>query len=294
MAPPVLTLRDTRVDVGGSPAIDGLSFTTTGDHVIVLGAARALFEAASGARPVAHGELLIRGEKAAHALSRGLVAGAWADPAMPPAWTVRQYVTWSARLAGHARRAASSLAAHAMERLKMEPLAEAKLGRTAANARRATVIAAAMATGATTILLEDPLYALPEEAARNLARLVTHALEDRAWVVFAGRMPLVSPFALEADEAILVSGAAVAAQGAPAEIASRERTFSLRVYGEAAAFTRLAVSRGAVVQGASASGRAGAQMTMDLGELTTADLMATAAQANAVIVELSPLTRSFA
>ena len=42
------------------------------------------------------------------------------------------------------------------------------------------------------------------------------------------------------------------------------------------------------------AGEAGAQMTMDLGELTTADLMATAAQANAVIVELSPLTRSFA
>src|SRR5580704_12086212 len=47
---PLLAASSLRVDVGGSPAVDGLTLATTGDRVLVLGAARALFEAAAGLR----------------------------------------------------------------------------------------------------------------------------------------------------------------------------------------------------------------------------------------------------
>jgi ABC-type multidrug transport system ATPase subunit len=284
---PVLELRGARVDVGGVPAIDGLSFATTSDHVVVLGAPRALFEAASGVRAPAHGEIFVRGEPAHVALANGKVACAPLDPPLPPTWTAREYVTWSARLAGRGRRGAAAMAKEAFDLLKMNAVADAKLGRTAANARRAVTIAAAIATGAETIFLEDPLAALPDDAARNLARLVVSALESRAWIAFAGHMPLVSPLALHADEAVVLEGARVVAQGAPAEIAAKESAFAVRIGGEAAAFVRLATQYGARVEHAS-----GSDLTIELGELTTTDLMAIAAQANAVIVELSPLSRA--
>ena len=283
----VLELRGARIDVGGSPALDGLSLETTSEHVVVLGAPRALFEAASGVRRAAHGDVLVRGTPAEQALKASRACGAPLDPPMPAAWTAREYVTWSARLAGHPRRAATMRADDAIDRMKMRAVAEVKLGRAAVNARRAVVIAAAIATGADAIFLEDPLVGLPDESARNLARLVTSALEDTAWVVFAGRMPLSSPLALHADEAIVISGSNVRAQGAPGEIAAREHAFMLRVHGEAEAFARLATARGAHVVRASET-----ELTIDLDELGTMDLMAIAEQAGAVIIELSPVARA--
>ena len=99
-----------RVDDAGVAAIDGLTLATTTTRAVVLGAARALFEAASGIRPIAHGSLRVLGVPIAHAIAEGLVAGAPLDVPLPPDWTARAYVTWSARLAGNDKAKASTLA----------------------------------------------------------------------------------------------------------------------------------------------------------------------------------------
>lgn len=290
MAAPLLEFERARVDVGGAAAIDGLSMKTSGDHVLVIGAARALFEAASGMRPAAHGAIFVRGEPAVSALRGGLVAGAPLDPPMPPKWTPRVYATWSARLAGHRRSAAAGLAEDAITRLRMTSVADVPLERAPANLRRTTVIAAALATGAATIFLDDPLSALPDEWARSLARLIATALEDRGWALFTPRLPLASPLALHADEAIVLGGSQVISQGAPAEIAASERSFALTVHGETAAFARMATARGATVAHVSApSGK----VTLDLGQLTTRDLLGIAEETGAIIIELCPLARAF-
>ena len=288
MAAPLLEAEQVRVDDAGVPAIDGLTLATTGEHVLILGAPRALFEAASGVRGVAHGALRVRGESAREALRSTHIAGAPLDPAMPPAWSARKYVTWSARLCGHARASAAELAKDAIDRMRITSLADAPLARATPQMRRGIVIAAALATGAPVITLEDPLVELPEEQARALARVISEALADRAWLVFAARMPLSSPLALQADEALVLSRTAVAAQGAPSELAARERAYALRLHGETAAFARRVAERGGHVGGTAS------HLTVDLGALTTRELMAIALESNAVILELWPLSGAFA
>ena len=285
--PPLLEADRVRVDVHGAPAVDGLSFATQGDQVLVIGAARALFEAVSGVRPVASGALRVAGASARDALRSGQTAGASFDLPLPPRWTPREYATWSARLAGHPRAVAASLAREALDRMKMASVVDVRLGKALPLVRRATAIAAAIATGAEVILLDDPLAGLAEEQARSLARIVSRALDDRRWIVFAPRVPLASPLALNADEAIIVTGATVAGQGPPAELAARERAYALRVQGETAAFARRVIERGGTVGGNAA------EMTIELGELTTGELVRIAQESNAVILELFPLAASF-
>jgi ABC-2 type transport system ATP-binding protein len=282
-----------RVDVGGVPAIDGLSLTSTGDHVLVLGAARALFEAAAGLRPIARGDLRVEGATAHEAIRARIAACAPLDPPLPGTWTVLQYAVWSARLAGHDRASAQALATEALARLRIEPMSKTKLVGAPLAVRRAVVIAAALATGASTLLVEDPVSGLLDEAAHQLARATVRACDDRHTVTFAARVPLESPLALAADEAIVVDGSDVAAQGAPAEIAAGTRSFSLRVQGNLDAF-----QRAIEVQGGHAFASTGApppvHMRVELGPLVARDLLRIAAESDTIVIELRPLARAFA
>lgn len=289
---PLLEARGARIDVSGIPAIDGLTLKTTGERVLVLGAAVALFEAACGMRPVGKGELLVHGTNAALALRAGQVAGAVLDPPLPPTWSVLAYAEWSARLCGHGRKASRALATDAIERMRMEKIAKDPLGKIAPHGRRAAVIAGAIATGARTLILCDPLAALPDEAARNLGGILVQALADRTWAVFAARVPVLSPLAAAADDALVVVGSEIAAQGAPAEVAARARSYAVRVHGPVSELARIAEARGAKV---TLGGEQEHRLTIDLGEgLSTRDLLTMANDAQAVIVELTPVARAFA
>ncbi len=286
---PLLSTASLRVDEGGAPVIDGLSVTSTGARLLVLGAAPGLFTAAAGLRPAARGEIRIEGLAPIEAVRRRVAAGAPLDPPMPPKWTPRQYVTWSARMAGSDRAQARELAGEALARTRVEAVADSRLGAAALAARRATVIAAALATGATTLLLEDPLSGLPAESMPAFARVVARACADRRSILFAARVPLESPLALDADEAIVVAGSRVAAQGAPGELAAAERSFLLRVVGDVDAFAR-AVEQGG---GRILSGRVG-NLSLDLGPLRAMDVVRIAGDTNATLLELRPISVVFA
>ncbi|MGO9833761.1 MAG: hypothetical protein ACLP1X_06065 [Polyangiaceae bacterium] len=290
---PLLAASSLRVDVHGTPAIDGLSVTSTGDHVVVLGAASALFEAAAGLRAAARGHLRVEGRAPIEAVRAGVTAGAPLDPPMPPRWTVRQYVTWSARLAGHPRGVANDLAGDAISRMALGAMGGTKLGKAAAAVRRATVLAAALATGATTLLVEDPLTGLPPDALPLFARTTARALADRRTVYFAGRLPLESPVALAADEAIVIFGSHVAAQGDPAEIAAADRACSLRMVGDIRAFADALKAEGGHVLGG-ADGETPSRVSIDRGSLATCDLLRIAEASNAVVLELRPIGLAFA
>jgi ABC-type multidrug transport system ATPase subunit len=291
----LLSCSSLRVDDRGAPAVDGLTFTTTGEQVLVLGAASALFEAAAGLRPPVHGEIRVEGSAPLDAVRRRVAAGAPLDPRMPAKWTPRQYVTWSARLAGHAGSQARELAEEALARTRVDSVAGTRLGSAGLTARRATVLAAALATGATTLILEDPLAGLPSESVPAFARVVARACADRRVAVFAARLPLESPLALEADEAIVVAGSAVAAQGAPGEIAAAARSFWVRVMGDVDAFARAVEERGARVSPASGlePTRVG-HLSVDLGPLGAADLVRIASDVKATVLELRPISAAFA
>jgi ABC-type multidrug transport system ATPase subunit len=291
--PALLEAASVRVDVAGSPVLDGLSFATTGDKVLVLGAARALFEAAAALRPSARGELRVEGVAPIAALREGLVASAPLDPPMPATWTAVQYATWSARLAGHGRGTARELALESLERMQLGQVAKVKLRATTAATRRGIVLAAALATGAPALLVEDPLSGLNESAARGFARVVARALGDRRVAVFAARIPLESPLALAAEEALVIDGSQVESQGPPAEIAAAVKTLALRVHGDAAVFARAVEAAGGRAE-VTAGAPPPVHVRVELGPLAARDLLRLAAESRAVVVELRPLARAFA
>jgi ABC-type multidrug transport system ATPase subunit len=285
---PLFQLSSARIDVEGVPAVDGLSLETSGDRVVVLGGPKAFFEAVGGVRTPSHGEVRVRGVPARRAARSGQVASAPLDAPLPPRWTARDYATWGARLSGRDKRNAQSLAEQALALMKIASIDE-RLVNASLLTRRSVSVAGALATGAETILLEDPIAGLPDDAARNLARVTLRALEGRGWALFAARLPLESPFAMDADEAIVITGSRVLSQGAPVELASRERAYALRVLGPAEDFARLATARGARVSGT------GGDLAVDLGpSLAVSDLLRFAVEAEATVLELEPVGHAFA
>ena len=158
--------------------------------------------------------------------------------------------------------------------------------------RRATVIGAALATGARTLLFEDPTPGLRDEAARMLSRLVTRATRNHPWILFAARAPLDSPLALAADEGLVLSGSSVAAQGDLAELATCGRTYAVSIVGEPAAFAELVRARGGQIMGGLDAGAP--RVTINLGSaLLPRDLLQLAVEARSVVVELRPIARAF-
>jgi ABC-type multidrug transport system ATPase subunit len=286
---PVLEALRLRVDVDGVPQVDGLSFTTTGDRVVILAGPPALFQAAAAMTRPRHGELRCAGVTPAEAIEQRLMAGAPLDPPMPPSWTPSDYVTWSARLSGQPTGAAERLAREALAKLKLESLRSVRLRHVPLPARRAVSVAAALATGATTLLLEDPVCGLTEDAARSLARLVVRGTEGVRTVLFAARASLTSPLAMDADEALVLDGSRLLSQGAPGEVALQDRSYALRLHRGGPAFGELAERRGVHVTGH------GASWVVDLGAtLQLSDVLDVAAAANAIVIDLRPLGRAFA
>jgi hypothetical protein len=292
---PLLAVDDARVDLDGVPACDGLTLRTTSERALVLGAPRALFLAAAGLAPVVRGDVRVRGTSAVAAVRSRVVAGSPLDPPLPPKWTALEYATWSARLAGHPKRDAAALAREALDKLQLPAKDKALLPTLPPHARRAVVLAGAMATGAEVVAIEDPLGGFPEEIAVTWARLLTTALEGRPWLVFAPRVPLTSPLAQRAEEAIVVSGARVDAQASPAALAAEgdtSRRFVARVQGPVASLGPRLADRGARLETAGASP---ARVVVDLGpELTTAELLALCVDAGVTVVELFPVARALA
>lgn len=283
-AAPLLVADDLRIDVDDVPSVDGLAFATRTDRAIVLGAPRPLFEAVCGLRRVVRGKLDVAGRPAAEAARANGIAGVALDPPLPPKWTPLEYVTWSARLAGMGATAAKARAKDVLARLDLGSTIATPLSRLPVGVRRATVFAAALATDAPVVVLEDPLDGLSEEVARICAQAFVAALEDRAWIVFASRLQITSPFALAAREALVVSPSRLERHVAPAELGAPSRKFVLRMQGEPEELARKLEARGAKLE------TIGAQATLDLGaELRSSEFLGMCDEARVTIVEMLPL-----
>lgn len=289
MAEPLLVAEDLRVDVDGVPSCDGLTFATTGSHVMLLGAPRSLVRAAAGMHDVVRGALTVSGLVPQEAVRTRAAAVALHDVPVPPKWSVLEYLTWSARLAGHRPADAVRLATDALGRMNLGPLGKTKLGRVTNEVRRATILAAALATDAPCILLEEPLAGLAEESARGHARTLLDALEGRRWIVFAARVPLTSPLTEAADEAIVATGGAVECKGTLEELARSTRRYVARVHGAVEALSRNLAERGVQLEAR------GSEYVVDLGErMTTTELLAACVEADVVVLELLPVARVLA
>jgi ABC-type Na+ transport system ATPase subunit NatA len=290
---PLLASSSLRVDVAGMPAIDGLTLESTGKAVLVLGAPRALFEAAAGLRVIEHGGLLVAGMSPPSSSRSGVAAAAPLDPPMPPRWTVLQYMSWSARLSGLARAECERAVHEALERLQLFAHRSLRLGKASFAVRRGAVIGAALATRPRVLLVEDPTVGLSGDTEPSFARVVARVMRDQPTLLFAGRVALDSPVALAADEAIVVDGSKVLAQGALTEVAVQSNSFSVWAAGDVESLTKALTASGCRLQSSETSADA-ARFTVDLGSLGTCDLLRVAEASSAIVLELRPLTRVFA
>ena len=286
MPDPVLQIDDVRVDVSGVPEVDGLSVQSTSNRIALLGANQALFDALRGVRAPSRGRIAIAGKDPRALLRAGALASAPLDPAMPAKWTAHTYASWCARLAGRPTTAAEKESETRLQELGVDP--RMVLGKAPVEIRRAVVLAGAIATGASSIVIADPGSGLAPSIGRQIGKSAIKALEGKSWVLFAATLPIASPFALEVEEAFVVRGSRVLAQGAPAEIASLDRAYTVRAIGDIAAFARLVEEAGGRVTAR------GEQLAVDLGaELEVRDLFALAEDAKAAVVEVVPLGRAF-
>jgi spermidine/putrescine transport system ATP-binding protein len=287
VAAPWLIAENLRIDDREAVAIESLSFASEGPHLVVIGGPSVLGHAFAGTAPVARGSVTIRGKTPHAALLAGEVAYASLDPRLPDSWSPRTFVQWSARLTGAPRRVARIAAGRALEALELGASATRPLSSLPLVARRAATLAAALATGATTVIIDDPLVGLADDAARTLARIAADAFDGVAWVYLAGRFSIGSAFGLRADDALVLGPQGAIAQGAPAEIAAKERLYAVRVLGSAHALADRVRARGATAE---AKDR---ELRVELpAEMTTADLFALAAEASVTIISLRPVASS--
>lgn len=294
MPTPWIQAEALRVDVAGSPLLDGVTFVTTGRSAAILGAPRALFEACTAERTPTSGSLRLVGLSPEQASRQARVAFAPLDPPLPPRWTARSYASWSARLVGHDAASAERNAREAVAMLRMGSVADTKLADAPLHVRRGAVLAGALATGAELLLFEDPTPGLADDAARTLARVLAQALDEtasspgRAWVLFAARLPLTSPFAHRAEEAFLFSRGRLAQSGAPGELAAAESAFHLRVSGPQAEFVDRLRKRGAEV----VSDDTHLSVRLD-DTLAPRELFQLAEDAKVILLELVPIADTF-
>lgn len=283
----MLLANDLRVDAEGVPACEGLSFRTSGSHVLVLGAPRALFLAATGMTPPSRGTLTTRGVPSDESVGLGIIAGAPLDPALPPKWTILEYVEWSARLSGAATIEARAAARNAITRLKLDAMALTPFATVnIPHARRAAVVAAALAASTEVIALEDPLAGLADDVVAMYGAILVEALADRAWMVFAPRIALASPLARAADEALVVSSTKLEGQGPPAELASTNAVrFVARLDGSLERVRNALIERGGSLE------QQGAHVLIDLMGTSTSELAEICAAADVAILELMPVSR---
>ncbi len=279
--------RDLRLDEAGAPRFDGEDVASHGQRLLVLGAPRVLFLAAIGAALPSRGALWIDGRPAAQAIRQGRAAAARFDVPVPPTWTALTYASWRARLAGHDRRLAARLAGEALERFSLVP--GTRVATLSEPARRGFHVAAAYATGAPCLLLDDVHAGLSDGDALALARVLAKALEPRGWILFGARAPLASRLGLAADEALVFAGSALAAAGDPAEVASSERSFALRLEGAHAAadaFFTACLEQGARI--ADSSSWESSLVHLELGgAMRPRDLFRCAEEAGCTIVQLA-------
>ena len=100
-------------------------------------------------------------------------------------------------------------------------------------------------------------------------------------------MPLTSPLALHADEAIVASSSRVEAQGPPAELAAASSRFIARVHGSMEGLAAQLQRRGVGVE------IQGGQVVFDLnGAVSTSELIEMCAASDVAIVELVPVARA--
>jgi ABC-2 type transport system ATP-binding protein len=294
---PLLAATNLRVDLGGAAVLDRVSFQSRGRSIAIVGDGHGLVASIAGQARVRSGNLVLRGHDVARRQHRAagrtptdpdgdLVGIAPLDPPLPDRITAREYLAWSARLAGIASSPANKLAASTLASLDLDRLAKSRLDELPLPERRALVIAQAVVTGPAVLVATAPLSGLSGQAATYVERVLATAARDRAWIVSLSSVHAGSPehtVAAAADDLLVFASGSLVRAGKLRRMEDESSAFSLMIRGRTAGFRAALEARGVGLSGGPR------RFFVDLPpEMTTQDLLALSVQVGAPIVELLP------
>ena len=290
-----------RVTIDDAVAFPALTFRSTGHLVVVAGETSALFALLTsvplaaaradegpllGEARVAAGSMFIAGRSVADGAHSAIVGAASLDPPLPP-WTVREHVTWSARLAGIPKRAAAELAHHALTRTGLTAAASRATHSLALAERRTLAIAQALVARSEVLVLEGPLAALDGAQATFVDGVLRHVLADHAAIVGVSRLDPGTPegvLARAATDLLVLRGGELIYAGAPGEVLHDAKLVALTVRSQGEALQLALSEKGVEMRG----GPTRWVVALREGQ-STQDIMTAAAAVKAPVIEMFPV-----
>lgn len=207
MSEPTLLARGARIAVDGVTAVDGLTFTSRGPRVLLTGDTDALMAALVGApmatnepsgagtARVVGGQLRLGGRDVGTGEHFAVAGAAAFDPPLPATWTVREHLTWAARLSGVSARRARAMADAILAGSPLTAQGRRPLGGMTRAERRAVGLLAAAVGEPEVLALDRPLDGLPARETTMVLAVLGHVSQGRAAVISTSRLDLHGPSA---------------------------------------------------------------------------------------------------
>jgi len=256
-------------------------------NVPVGATARALAVEASsfdpeGVASLASGTLHVAGHDVGTRAHVARVGAAPFDPALPPEFSLRELVEWSAKLAGLGR-LARPRAMEALDRVGLAKAALRAIRTLAVPEKRALLLAHAAVASPDVIIAETPVADLDGDAAGFVLTALSRVSEGRASIVSVARLVPGSPestLAERADQLVYLSRGEIMFSAKPSEMLTGRR-YGLTVRTNTDAFRTELAARGLELAG----GPERFSVALREGK-ETADILAAAASARAAVVEM--------
>ncbi|APR99337.1 hypothetical protein [Pajaroellobacter abortibovis] len=279
---PLLAMENLRLEQGGVVVFDDLSFKTSGQRLLVLGATEHLFGLITGKLNPTTGRLKLMGQSPRAAIASRQAAAVSFDSAFPPSWTPQKYAYWSGRLSGLSRKQAKNVAKQALHETGLQEQTK-PLSHLDSFSRYLTQVAAVLATEAPVLLLKEPLANLPYPMAEEFELHLIQYLNAKNWIFFVEHTPLTSRLMQEADEVVFLISSHQVVQGPPSILASIQRSFFVILHGDRNKFRDQAIAAGASVECSSM------HLILSLGpQASTRDIFQWAANTSTTVLSLYP------
>lgn len=283
-----------RIDAGGAPLIEGLSVTTTGNQVGLVGNFQPLFQLLAGRARVVSGAVRIRGRDPRAAVRECKLGLALADAVLPDAWTALEYLAQSAELAGLRRGEARPAARSALGALGLPHLEARRLATLTLAEKRALLIAHTTLGAPDAIALEAPLEGLDSRGAELVVEAIHRAGASRG--VLAS-VPAPQPLGAERalldrmDEVLVLEAGLLVAHGSAADALRADTRCALTVTRRGSELVaRLTETGYAARLLPGTEGRTHARLIVEISAgQSTDELLDAALAVGAPVVELTPM-----
>ncbi|MFO7178736.1 MAG: hypothetical protein DIU78_008570 [Pseudomonadota bacterium] len=179
----LLTLLDARFALPGESQLPPVSLSASGRRVVLVGAFGFLFRALVGEVRLAGGSATVLGTPLESAVAHGVVGVAFADPPLPPGFTLERYVRESAELLGMGARAARRAAGDLLARYELDRAASRRLESLSVVERRVLALVHATLAEPAVLFCETPLARLDDASAEYVETVLARVLAGRRAVI---------------------------------------------------------------------------------------------------------------